>query len=376
MSNISLVDVCKKLNKRNHNRKKINLPEIFEIEHKEVYITQWLSFFFDPVLNGGWYGMLNAFINHYDNTLNNAIYPKDEVSVETEYIFDDGRRIDILVKAGNYVIAIENKLWSEEQLNQTKDYKESLEKLFNKEQKQLICLYLKPELNSSNSDEKYFKNITYRQLKDKIQKSELPTDERTKWLLKEFDDYIEEELMADYPEYSENIQEYRNCYDIIEPIKQEYENYLDTIDSWLKNNKKLQDAGFDPSGVHNDYWQIIKKGDCKWHELDFHIEVFPKDSKTGIKRFAFADELIVVIHLEPKKKWKSGLLEKFDLTERSGNTYELICVNITCDFSKEEEADKTIDRLLEVLNNHEFNDYYNKADEFIEENLPKNDDIE
>ena len=377
MEEITIEKIAKKLSECPRDNS-ISLPAIFGINNKEVYITQWISYFLDPKLTNGWYGMLNALLSFYymevhnDKAFKDTVSNDDNVTVYPEYIFNDGRRIDILVSTSKYLIAIENKLWSDEQFNQTKDYRNSLEQLLkekNHKGKNLVCLYLKPEYNKSNADETSFKNISYGQLYEVLESIELPSDERTRWLLKEFKDYIKkEDLMKSYPVCSERAEKYKEFIDTIEPARDEYERYLNSIDSWLKNNEELNKY-YDISGLHPGYWQIIK--DQRWRKLDFHIEVFPLEKNEYIQRFGFADQLEIVIHLEPKNPEDSSIIDRFkkynkQITKSKNNTYTLISKRIERNFSNEKEANKTIDELLKVIEGEEFNEYYKIADEIIE----------
>ena len=353
---------------RNKNK---SLPAIFEINNKEVYITQWISNFLDPELNNGWYGMLNALLEYGKNTDPiDLLSAKDNITVHPEYVFKNGRRIDILVIAGKYIIAIENKLWSEEQFNQTADYRKSLKQEY--PNKELVCLYLKPEYNKSNSNETYFKTITYGQLHNLLGNTELPSDERTSWLLKEFKDYIiKENLMESYPVCSNRAKKYKEFRDIIEPSRDEYEDYLNCIDTWLKNTERFKKSGFDVSGLHPGYWQIVK--DQKWRDLDFHIEVFPIENSEYVQRFGFADQLEIVIHLE--KQNDITIINKFEsidkpITKSKNNTYTLTNKIIECNFSSEEEANKTIQRMLDVIESKELQAFYEIADEIIKGQSP------
>lgn len=110
------------------------LPEVFGIQYKEVYITKWIAY----LLRNKDFGtsVLNAL-------LGNTTFVKDDESLEvfTEYFFDDGRRIDILVITDKFIIGIENKIWSGEQENQTSDYKNSLESLEIKYNKKNALVY-------------------------------------------------------------------------------------------------------------------------------------------------------------------------------------------------------------------------------------------
>ena len=133
------------------------IPEVFGIQYKEVYITKWIAY----LLRSRTFGVeiLNAILS-INNGSTIKINKIDKVY--SEYVFDTKRRIDILIYADNYIIGIENKIWSSEQENQTSDYEESMSKLSSKYK----GIYLHPEQNSTKSD--VFDNVTYTQLYNKL----------------------------------------------------------------------------------------------------------------------------------------------------------------------------------------------------------------
>ena len=292
----SFINAYKKLyeSRNNSKSKEEAIPSIFGIEYKEVYITQWLSFFLDPTRNGEWYGMINAFL-HFDENYSTEVNKINYEETKSEFVFEDGRRIDLLVKTKDYLIAIENKINSDEQKDQTTDYYTSLDKI--KGKRKLICIYLKPEYNNSEPQDKMFISKTYWNLCQNLDSLEKPKSERTDWLIKEFKKYVEEKLKMKYPEMSDLVKAYYNEKEIIEYAKREYDNYANQVDRQIEELFNINKKGFISAGIHDSYWQIIKKG-TEWRQLDFHIEVFPHNAS----RFGFADSIDVVIHLENSKR--------------------------------------------------------------------------
>ncbi len=372
MSHTDFINICNKLSELKKSTT-ITLPEIFGIKDKEIYITQWLSFLLDPNRNGGWYGMIDCFLKCVNEESN---YDRsDKVDVRSEYVFSNGRRIDLLIETSNQIIAIENKLWSSEQPNQTKDYASSLNE-YNKENKKLICIYLKPELNGSCPEDKIFQIVTYNTLHLDMESFDVDEDNKiTKLLRDEFIKYVGVDLVCEFPEMSEYIEAYYNSISIIKDAESAYKNYVDSIDEYIKKGLDKNSSDFKSDNIKAGYWQIIKR-DSKWRTLDFHIEVFPECPEATCemqKRFAFASGLHVVIHLEPNKSQYEKLKEFFidDKTNKPieyKNTITLVDRTIDkCVFSSIDGINKALDKLSKELKKDDFTKWYKCADKAIQE---------
>ena len=125
----------------------LTLPEIFGKQDQEVFATYWLAYLLNPQINGFGVGPLNALLRCIDA---NQVSEEDEIIIEREYTFENnGRRIDLLITTQEYLIGIENKLFSGEGDNQTESYWDGMTKIRDSRfrGKIVIGIYLKPEAN-------------------------------------------------------------------------------------------------------------------------------------------------------------------------------------------------------------------------------------
>ena len=351
------------INESKLQKKQKTLPEVFGIQFKEVYITKWISYLLAHESLG--ILILNAILP----IINSTLKPKQIERIEevyTEYTFEDGRRIDILVFTDKYIIGIENKIWSGEQYNQTSDYIKSLNEIGN--HKEPIGIYLHPEENRNESSTFY--NITYKQLLESLPADDSITiDEFTFNLYKEFKRYIKECLNLDFPEKNNAVTAYLKYYDDIQYAKKEYEQYLDWIEKWLKtaietaSNGKLISSTF---GVN--YWILVKNE--KWRNIDFHFEVLWDKNKSIFDMKTLSLE----VHLEGRNKKSPGdrieeLKECFKPDEvfnrNANNPIYKYPEQFGCDFSSAKKAKETIERIIDVFNSKEFTEYAKKADVFL-----------
>ncbi|MCR4643834.1 MAG: PD-(D/E)XK nuclease family protein [Oscillospiraceae bacterium] len=348
------------LNEAKLQKKSTTLPEVFGIQFKEVYITKWIAYFLGHHILG--IKMLNALLNINDQNI--AITRIEKVY--TEYIFTDGRRIDILIFADNYLIGIENKIWSGEQENQTNDYIQSMKKLSSG--KETIGVYLHPEENKTESAE--FNNVTYQQFLNALlfdnSVSYAEIDQFTYHLYEEFKRYIKECLCMNFPEKSGVVKAYSEAIDVVKRAEFEYNEYLKQISKWLNDELEKQSHGlFRGEAIKNNYWIIIM--DERWRNLDFHFEVLWDE-----KAICDNNTVRLEVHLEDftviaKKRDNTKILECFgeNYTKRGADN-PLYRVDFSCDFSTEEESKNTIKRIVYELSRGTFAEYAQKANKYLE----------
>ncbi len=104
----------------------------------ENKISEILSFFLNPQQA---HGQGDLFLNEFLKTINRSDIDFKSVSIYTEYIITNNRRIDLFIKLSNFIIAIENKIWAIDQPNQLNDYSAFLDKESNGN---YLLLYLNP----------------------------------------------------------------------------------------------------------------------------------------------------------------------------------------------------------------------------------------
>lgn len=321
------------------------IPEVFGIQYKEVYITKWLAYLLKQK-QFGW-KILNALLIISGSK---AVEKDCVYNVYTEYVFENGRRIDILIESQDFLIGIENKIWSGEQENQTSDYKESMKELSS--DKECIGIYLHPEQNKSES--KYFRNVTYTELYDALSKINVPDSPTSfeKMMFEQFMLYIKECLYmkkSEFPEISKRVELYAQHINTINEISDEYKSAYSQIIEWLKykfeNNKESE---YEVLEAGEGYMQLAPKG-CKekWKDIGFHFEIL------WSRDFMVNGIIKIEVHLE-KTKGDSiqQVFNKLNITTieyRGHNKPVVPSKAISCNFKTKENAEKTFKIILSEL---------------------------
>jgi hypothetical protein len=104
----------------------------------ENKVSQILAYFLDEKKN---HGQGNAFLNEFVNMFCNQEIDTSDSDIVCEKATTKNRRIDIYIGLPSTTIAIENKIWADDQPNQLKDYSTFLEK---KTKGNFLLFYLTP----------------------------------------------------------------------------------------------------------------------------------------------------------------------------------------------------------------------------------------
>ena len=319
------------------------IPEVFGIQYKEVYITKWLAY----LLRQKYFSwkILNALIG------SDIVKENDIKNVYTEFVFKNGRRIDILIETQQRWIGIENKIWSGEQKNQTSDYKESMKELSSDEE--CIGIYLHPEQNKSESN--YFKNITYTELYDELSKIDY-SDESTgsfeKMMFEQFMLYIKECLYmkkGEFPEISENAILYAQFINKISEISDEYKSTYSKIIDWLKYKfENNEGSKYEILESAEGYMQLAPKG-CKdkWKEIGFHFEIL------WSRDFMINGIVKIEAHQEKTKgdniSQVFNILKITDVEYRGHNKPVDTGKSVSCNFATKDNAEDSFMKILSEL---------------------------
>ncbi|NLT08772.1 MAG: PD-(D/E)XK nuclease family protein [Ruminococcus sp.] len=324
------------------------IPEVFGIQYKEVYITKWLAYLLRQK-DFGW-KILNALSG------SDIVEENDIKNVYTEYVFKNGRRIDVLIDSKNFLIGIENKIWSGEQENQTSDYKESMENLA--PNKECIGIYLHPEQNITKSV--FFDNVTYTQLYNKLDEIDLlkyPNSFK-KIMLEQFMLYIKECLYmkkGEFPKITENAILYANNIDLIQSAESEFNRVSADVIEWLKY--RFENEGYiilnNPCENKEKYIQLAPKEDeCKkkWEKIGFHFEILWSSSLVCDK------ELRIDVHLE-NNNIDTELQNRFKLDNgmARGDKNPLESESLAGGgFENKTKSEDTFNDILKLLNSERF----------------------
>src|SRR5690554_332842 len=113
-----------------------NLFQFFSVGENKI--SQVLAYFLDVHQN---HGQGNVFLNEFIKTFYGEEIDISQIENVCEKVITQKRRIDIYIKLKGLTIAIENKIWADDQNNQLKDYSQFLEQ---NSQGNYLLLYLNP----------------------------------------------------------------------------------------------------------------------------------------------------------------------------------------------------------------------------------------
>jgi len=256
----------------------------------ENKISQVLAYFLDVNQN---HGQGNIFLKEFVNTFCDKEIEIEQLENICEKIIpNNNRRIDIYIKLKDFTIAIENKIWADDQNNQLRDYSAFLEQ---KSQGNYLLLYLSPyglepktksikeKLKESLIEKKKLKIISYKDDIISLINNWLVICEadNVSHFLKEFKKYLEikflgkntlnmsKELRAIIHKNEREVQQLVNEY---KGIENEILSKLNTVGKELDKIQPVLDFGIEisKSGLFNwngsrvYKYSISKNGNKIW----------------------------------------------------------------------------------------------------------------
>lgn len=100
-----------------------NVFDVLGVNHKEVIMCRFLADLLSP---DGMHGCGTLFLNtFFEEVLREHVNNErlmSHTTVLTEYVIDDARRIDIVIRNAHFFIPIEVKIYADEQEGQCYDY--------------------------------------------------------------------------------------------------------------------------------------------------------------------------------------------------------------------------------------------------------------
>lgn len=342
------------------------LAHIFRHDYKENFISDWLAFLINPTYMGSTEPLEKLlYLSKVDNL---DINLAEEIEIEREYTFEDGRRIDFLIRAQDCIIAIENKIWSGLQKDQLKDYSKQIKKICKKEKKlKSYCIFLCPLKNQIYKEKEYtqfydFELVTYEELVEEFKSVRLNciTNLRAALLMQDFITHMEEYIMK---ESSSNIVDFKML-----KFGYEYSKQIKKLENQAKNNKdsfarmlkeKMLETMFDEKWETNSnnssyYHQLFKSN---WNtDYQVHFELIHENILSP-------SEIRVVLHTREKIKDKPQLnilqdeFKKY-LEEKYGTD------KFSVSYINEEDFKTSINKIMTTLKDAVLN-FESKIDEAI-----------
>lgn len=240
-----------------------SIARIFGIESKENIISNWLAYLLDPnriKSDVPLKAFLSTFLN--DKVIEDLDY--SDVVVTREYVLNNKRRVDIVIKINGVIIGIENKIFSTLHNDQLNDYHNNLSNiqfmLDSDNSQHVITVLLAPSWSKELSGMKDLKDIS-----DLIDEEKNQTE-------------ITYELLAEvFSEIPQKNMEYRHYF-----ILNEFVKYINDYIKEEAMELEVEWANFN-SKYSNDLSDIYHKGNEQLAVLSDKIEKFLNEM--GIELF-------------------------------------------------------------------------------------------
>ena len=337
--------------------KPYTLAHIFKKDYGENFISDWLAFLLNPQTNGIGMKPLNIFLKLCGKKY--KINENPEIDIQREYDLKEAGRIDFLIKiktdkCEKFLIAIENKILSDEGYNQTVKYAEKLS-AFN-DFKEKIFIFLTPT-GITPKERENFIAVSYRDYIDELKKikEEVPRDKQFYFndFINHFESYIlnnkfsetECEFVKNFTEdiaktikYSKNRSdnESKECYNTAIILRN---RFFDLIETEIKEN-------LDKSWIIKKSSFYIQIYQPDWEEQGVHYEIIIHENKGLLHNEC---KLLVMLHKEKGKK-----LHKIEKSKSSFNKPENVLkekkIITTNTFNSHDDIKNTINDIVKSLN--------------------------
>lgn len=318
LNNISyIINVLSSSIKPFNSKIEYTIANIFNKTNDENFLSYWFSYIFDPKLIGTT-EFLNDLLNISGTNLNVDL--SENIFIEREYSFDDGRRIDIIIHIGNTIIAIENKVWASLSHNQLYDYSKSLSKEF--KNCNIIKIIMYPKNNRFKDDinkqieKTCFIPVMYEDFLKIIKhnKINMLNGIRNTFMIDELIVYLENYICEGDNMNNINLEQICIC-------GRENDNYRKIVD-FYDNSKDIfiNFIKFKLSNIieDSDLWDYYVSGGCAfiqlfkkniWNRENIHFELCREDGKFPIEQYN------LVFHVEKQSSIKKGRDELINCVE-------------------------------------------------------------
>ncbi len=245
-------------------KSEFNIFKVLKLDNYEIRHSNFLAWLLNPKETHGFgISFLDSFLDGVlDKDVLNSINEQD-ITVETEYLTNKGRRIDILIYSKDFVCVIENKYGSEEHDEQCKHYKDFIEN-FSKFQNCKYKYYIFLDINRP-SDEQLQNNlncyqpITYKDIYQILVNLLKEKEENiTLQIIRQYIEIIKEKYIMLDAETKKQCRElyskYKNVFDLMEKFNSEFQNDIYNIMQEIVSNSdlSLKNADIKGNGYNNN----------------------------------------------------------------------------------------------------------------------------
>lgn len=355
-------DIRKKLGIKD--KRQATIPEMLFPKFKEPTISRWLSYLLNPEQNQYGCDILNILLV---TAMGSEYHSEDkEYTVYNECFLDiddnsqKNNYIDIFISTKKYIIGIEVKLNAFETDDQTKRYHKVIEELCEREKKDRIEIYLKPNSNTCKPQCSDYRIVTFESFLKGLEElsNKLPQN-RDHFLIDEFIMYLK-----DGPERARFIS-------TLSPYEEQTLNRFHK-NLYIELKDLLNEGGYKTVGERHNvaegfgFLQLVRTGKERWkNDLNFHYELLWNDSHY----LALHKKIILAAHLEPhtQNENRNKIIKFFRSPLYDGRT--LFYRELKVDFTTHEGCCNSVKKIIELLGCDEYSNWGVKADQCITELL-------
>lgn len=331
------IELIKSMPKEYSNTKTDTIARIFNRSRDENFISDWLSYIIQNEPR-----FLTEIFNHLDIEIEIKEY-----EVIREYVFANGRRIDLFVESDNFVLGIENKVDAGLQKSQLRDYNRQIASI--KKDRDVILIYLVPDSNNAQESDNFIK-ITYEQLHSILKKINLNFVDnlRLSFYIFDFIKHIEENFMSndkkfEYNEWTQYLGEYsKEIKVVIDSGKKERINIMEYLQNEMlklvdSESEQWKCSRITPSISYIQLYKVDWKQD-----LDIHFELSIKDSNI------LPTECAIRIDIEGRVPVpiKDDAMTKLGTNRKMQEVSEVF----TIDYSSEESYYGSVELIMDTFN--------------------------
>ena len=277
--------------------KKPNIFDVLKVETNEVRHSNFVAWLLDP---NGSHKLGNIFLklflrqvfasNKFSSvsSIDVEAFPLEKVQIQREW-----KNIDILISSDEFVVCIENKIFSKEHSNQLNRYKNIIEENFPNQIKTYV--YLSPEGIPSETETESYEPLSYEFLADLIERVLSihgdTFDDQVKTYLKDYAVTVRRDIMKndELTELAKTIyKNHKEILDFIAENRPEFVNHIHELMSkaiearnWILGSLSKHYVRFSTPDITDliYYNKSVKNGWKNSESFQFEIQLYPSSNK-------------------------------------------------------------------------------------------------
>lgn len=277
--------------------KKPNIFDVLKVETNEVRHSNFVAWLLDP---NGSHKLGNIFLKRFlrqvfasnkfssVSSIDVEAFPLEKVQIQREW-----KNIDILISSDEFVVCIENKIFSKEHSNQLNRYKNIIEENFPNQIKTYV--YLSPEGIPSETETESYEPLSYEFLADLIERVLSihgdTFDDQVKTYLKDYAVTVRRDIMKndELTELAKTIyKNHKEILDFIAENRPEFVNHIHELMSkaiearnWILGSLSKHYVRFSTPDITDliYYNKSVKNGWKNSESFQFEIQLYPSSNK-------------------------------------------------------------------------------------------------